>query len=125
MWAFVCGPGVKKYEKLNLNLAATSSQIYIIPNVTNKDGWCYGWPVCHRSKDNMNDNIFGKLYRQVVLEFYHDNKEGERVVANINEERKEHFADLVQQLDKQEQIDDACTLKYLHSRQLVKKPKQA
>jgi hypothetical protein len=38
MRAFVCGPGVKKYEKLNLNLAATSSQIYIIPNVTNKDG---------------------------------------------------------------------------------------
>jgi hypothetical protein len=38
MQAFVCGPGVKKYEKLNLNLAATSSQIYIIPNVTNKDG---------------------------------------------------------------------------------------
>lgn len=108
MRAFVCGPGVKKYEKLNLNLAATSSQIYIIPNVTNKDGWCYGWPVCHRFKDNMNDNIFGKLCWQVVLEFYHDNKEeGERVVANIDEERKEHFANRALILTKVQQLTKA------------------
>ena len=52
----------------------------------------------------MNDNIFGKLYRQVVLEFYHDNKEGERVVANIDEERKEHFANRTSILTKVQQL---------------------
>ena len=54
-------------------------------------------------KEN-EDAIFWKLYSQIILGFSHDKEEGEREVININEERKENFANHVMILAKVQQL---------------------
>ena len=48
--------------------------------------------------------FFWKLYSQIILGFSHDKEEGEREVININEERKENFANHVMILAKVQQL---------------------